>query len=494
MNRDRLPLRWKLTLWYLSLFGVIQVSLLVGAMLFRQNAIREAFQDDLRRWSAITAQRIAALDRAWSERDLERAIPMGSEFLLCAIRDRQGAILLSTGEFDAAALPPIARSADSSRYHFTTVRGEVAARLAKSTDDLRLVSLQFEDASGEPYFLHAAVSARRLRALPSLAVDLFLIGVPVGLLACGVAAWMLAARAVSPIVRMSERVSVMTPQNLDSRIDVPAADAEVARLQDELNRALRRIEIAFLAQEQFISNVSHELKTPISVLLSEAQVLLALPARDRINYREFASSVVEEMRRLGQLVESFLTLARAHHEGLARREPVSINDLVLESIHHCAPLAERAHVRLVAKLDDTTSALAEPETSGDPELLRSLIDNLVRNAIRFSPREGAVHLHVAITDGWARIEVLDEGPGVPEALHATLFDRFVQGPQRSRGGGLGLGLAIARSVADLHGGRIGLQNRPQGGCCFWVDLPLTGGANTDMPGSPADAEETVEVS
>ena len=192
MAFERLPLRWKLTIWYLSLFAVIQASLLVGAMLFRQDAISQAFHDDLRRWSALTAQRIAALDRAWSERDLVRAIPMGSEFLFCAIRNREGEILLATGEFDARRLPRLAdtQSESATRYHFSTIRGAEAARLAKSTDDLRMVSLRFQDASGEPYFLQAAVSARRLRALPSLAVDLFIIGVPVGLIACGVAAFL----------------------------------------------------------------------------------------------------------------------------------------------------------------------------------------------------------------------------------------------------------------------------------------------------------------
>lgn len=475
-----LPLRWKLTIWYLSLFGVIQASLLVAAMLFRQDAISQAFHDDLRRWSSITAQRIAALDRAWSQRDLERAIPMGAEFLFCTIRNRRGEEIVATGEFQAGQL-----STDQlmdllerdDRFSFMTVTADDAVALAQVDDELRVVALRFEDASREPYFLQGAVSAQPLRALPTLAVDLFAIGIPVGLIACGVAAWLLAGKAVAPIMRISETVRSMDPSHLEARVELQGEDAEIARLQDELNHALQRIEVAFQAQEQFISNISHELKTPVSVLLSEAQVLQAGSRKQRGRYQEFAASVEEEMRRLGQLVESFLTLARARHEGLTRREQVPLNDIVLESVQHCSPLAGRGGVRVLAHLAEASSCDGpefcnmEPEILGDAELLRAMIDNLLRNAVRFSPSGGVVEVTVRVNAGSARIEVADEGPGVPDEIHATLFDRFVQGPQETRRGGLGLGLAIARSVAELHGGTIGLSNRPSRGCVFWVQLP-----------------------
>jgi len=482
MRGRHLPLRWKLTIWYLSLFGVIQASLLVAAMLFRQDAISQAFHDDLRRWSGATAQRIAALDRAWSQRDLERAIPMGAEFLFCAIRNRSGEEIVATGDFDAQRLS-IAQLRDllkrGDRYSFMTVKPEDAVPLANVDEELRIVAVRFEDGSKEPYFLQAGVRARPLRTLPSLAVDLFMIGIPVGLVACGVAAWLLAGKAVAPINRISESVRTMSPSNLEARVELHGDDAEIARLQEELNHALQRIEDAFQAQEQFISNISHELKTPVSVLLSEAQVLQAGGGRKHSRYREFATSVEEEMRRLGHLVESFLTLARARHEGLTRRERVPLNDIVLDCMQHSKPLAERSGVRVLAELADLESCASEPELLGDPDLLRSMLDNLLRNAIRFSPRRGVVEVRVVVRDGAARIEVADEGPGVPAEIQATLFDRFVQGPKERRRGGLGLGLAIARSVAESHGGTIGQSNRPQGGCEFWVELPLVATSRSD---------------
>jgi signal transduction histidine kinase len=230
---------------------------------------------------------------------------------------------------------------------------------------------------------------------------------------------------------------------------------------------------AFEAQERFLSNISHELKTPIATLLVEAQTL------DRTDMSklgvQFVRSVEEEMRKLGKLVESFLTLTRVKDgKGLARAELVPINELVLDSVSYCSPMARQYAVKLKPELaasdDDVDAAI-----SGDPELLRTMLDNLVRNAIRFSPESGSVIIISAVRGTEAVFEVRDQGSGLPPAMLNNAFDRFVQAPEEQKQGrGHGLGLTIAQAVAELHGGKITVRNVAEGGACFTLRLPLRG--------------------
>ena len=182
------------------------------------------------------------------------------------------------------------------------------------------------------------------------------------------------------------------------------------------------------------------------------------------------------MQRLGRLVESFLTLARVrygHHEPRGKR--YGVNDLAMDAVEHCAKMADLHGVVLAAELLEDDQAL-EASVSGDPELLRTMLDNLIRNAIRFTPPGKLVDVRMEIQGGWLHVRVVDQGPGIPCDKVGAVFDRFRQGSnqQNGRAGGHGLGLAIAQGIAELHGGRIGVSDGEGGGCVFEVRLPLSG--------------------
>jgi two-component system sensor histidine kinase SenX3 len=260
---------------------------------------------------------------------------------------------------------------------------------------------------------------------------------------------------------------------LRGRIDIDPGDAEIARLQQDLNDALERLERGYRSQAQFLSNVSHELKTPVAVLLSQAQVLRAGGSPEDLT--DFAGNVEDEMRTLARLVESLLLLARVGHgKDLVRRVGVPVNDLVLEAAERSSELARSLDVPLVTNLHLTRDGDNQPEVVGDPELLRTMIENLVRNALRFTPRGEPVDLRVTCRQGEASIRVRDRGPGVPKEHLERIFEHFYQVPgERGRERGTGLGLAIARSVAELHDGRIAVRNLPGQGCEFEVRLPLS---------------------
>jgi signal transduction histidine kinase len=184
-------------------------------------------------------------------------------------------------------------------------------------------------------------------------------------------------------------------------------------------------------------------------------------------------TVEEEMMRLGNLVESFLTLTRIQSgRGPTILKRYCVNDLVFDSISDCSMMADQHRVTLVPTLL-AQEGTVDAAVVGDPDLLRTLVENLIRNSIRFSPEHSAVDIGASVHDGQAIIRVRDSGPGIPPDRLKTIFDRFAQAnDSERRGRGHGLGLTIAKGIAELHGGNVEASNRDPRGCEFVVRLNL----------------------
>jgi signal transduction histidine kinase len=476
MKHRVFSLRMKLTLWFLLIFVAIQATLTTAALSVRQRKTGEFLDTQLLKWERAISRRLAVKQPrwTWTEEYLAAAVPLDVDLEFVVIRDAEGHEVVSIGDVDTRYLPPPEPGADATaaRPHLSTIEAEQAAPLARVEEPLRLVTASFQDRGGDPYVLQAAASTAALAGLPAPGLDLLILAGPISLFAAGVAAWFLAGRAVAPMRQLGEAMRSVSPETIETRVGLERQEHEITRLQTELNEALGRLEEGYRAQERFISNVAHDLQTPIAVMITQSQVLN--PASSSLTeYEEYRRSIEEEMRRLGGLVESFLTLAQADQgEALARREPVRIPDIVVETVEHCDPEAQLYEVKLVPNIvfvDDRTDAVL----TGDPELLCAMLDNVVRNAIRFSPTRERVEIEAVCTDHEAILTVHDRGPGIPEEYLSKIFDRFVRAPVDAvRPKGTGLGLAIARSVAELHEGRIAARNAPEGGCIFEIRLPL----------------------
>ena len=298
------------------------------------------------------------------------------------------------------------------------------------------------------------------------------IATPIGLLVAAVAGWFIAGFAVRPLQRLSQIAARLRPDTLQEPIHIGSRASELTGLQSELDQMRQRLEAGYEAQERFVANVSHEIKTPIATVLTEAQTLpKAVPLQPEV--RQFIESTQDEMRRLGRLVESFLLLTRVRHgkplQSTARA--VSINEIVMDSVQHCWKMAEQYEVRLIPEL------AAEDERDlklhGDPDLLRTMVDNLIRNAIRFSPKNEAIPVLIKRSADEVCVCVRDRGPGISPELADKIFDRFSQAKSEEKlGRGSGLGLEIAQGIAELHGGRIVVTNLEGSGCEFCATLPL----------------------
>jgi len=321
-------------------------------------------------------------------------------------------------------------------------------------------------------------SVVRLRAeMRSFAGRLFFIGAAVlgiGLLG----GWWSSSRIVRPIRHMANTASQISASNLSQRIEPRELDAELAELAVVLNGTFKRLETAFAQLNRFTADASHELRTPLAVIRSHVELALSRP-RTADEYRRTLDTCLRSTARMTAIVDGLLTLARADAGRLELpREPVDLSALASEVVTLLKPLASERGVTLIV---DITPAVV----GGDPMALARVVSNLIENAIRYNRPAGKVLVRLVISGGQAVLSIKDTGIGIPPTDRPHIFDRFYRVDQaRSReSGGAGLGLAICKTIAEVHGGDIHYRARTHEGSEFRVTLPLSNGRTStcDLP-------------
>jgi two-component system OmpR family sensor kinase len=307
-----------------------------------------------------------------------------------------------------------------------------------------------------------------LHGLRRIAWQLGLIGL--GVFSAGlVGGWWLSSRAVRPIVAMSKTVSGIDAGSLSRRLDLRGVDTELGGLGTLINTMLERLEESFEQQVRFTADASHELRTPLAVILSQVELALSRP-REAPAYRESLEACSRAARRMKSLVEDLLTLARADSGKLELRvEPIDLARIAEAGAGLLEPLAEKRRVRI--RLETKPTPL-----KGDPERLAQVFTNLLSNAIQYNREGGEVIVSVRDEDGSAIIVVEDTGSGIPESELPFVFDRFyrVDAARSRESGGIGLGLAICRSIVEAHGGTIKVSSNVDRGSTFTLAIRREG--------------------
>jgi heavy metal sensor kinase len=286
-----------------------------------------------------------------------------------------------------------------------------------------------------------------------------------GIAGAFVVGWRLAGHALRPVGQITEQAEGIEAGNLGQRITAHARTAEFQGLVAVLNRMLDRLDAAFEYHKRFIADASHELRSPIAAVRGHLEVVRR---RERSNaeYKEAIDVALEETYRLQALAEDLLTLARRDagvlDPGMQR---LRLADVVAEVIEDHQSLAEAKRLTVESEL------ALDVVVSGDSDLLRRLVRNLIDNAIKHTPIGGDISLRVGRSNGMAWLEVSDTGPGIAPEHLPHLFDRFYRAdPSRDRSRGTGLGLAIAWAIAEGHGGRLTARNTAAGGAAFRLEL------------------------
>ena len=285
------------------------------------------------------------------------------------------------------------------------------------------------------------------------------------LLAAGGGFW-LARGALRPVALMAEESRRITDRTPGSRLTAPRSRDELSVLAEAFNDLLGRLERALAQQRQFMADASHELRTPVSVARTAIEVSLARSGRIEAEYRDSLGVVGEQMRRLSRLVEDMFTLARADVAPLPlEAERLYLDELVAGCVREARLLGADKGVGLA------WSGPQDLEVDGDERRLRQMLMNLLGNAVRHTPPGGSVEVELAAHAGGVEISVSDSGGGVPEAERERIFERFVRLDASRGSDGAGLGLPIARVIAEAHGGSLALARSGASGSTFLVRLP-----------------------
>jgi signal transduction histidine kinase len=305
---------------------------------------------------------------------------------------------------------------------------------------------------------HNFFSGRQFNVGPAL---VFLGAVLIAL----VLGWLIAGRFLRPLRTITATAQDISASNLSRRLDITGRDNEFAQLGGTLDDLFGRLEASFQAQRHFVANASHELRTPLTAERTLLQLALADPDASAETLRSTCQQVLALGEQQERLIEALLTLASSER-GIAQWEPIDLAEIAGKAIMNGRQDADRRGIRVDA-------TLTEAPATGDPSLADSLVANLVDNAIRHNFDGGRIEISTATADGQAALAIGNTGPVIPPGEVDRLFQPFQRlGTERiGHGGGNGLGLAIVRAIAGVHGATVTATPRPDGGLDVTVSFP-----------------------
>ena len=463
--------RARLTLWYVSSLAATLVVSIALIYLLLARALYARLDDTLHAVVQIAQTSLANdLNEGQDAADAARstASELASRQTLLAIYDGRGRLLAEAGREDdiAIVLPPVDDIPTSEDRLDTIVE-------ADDLDDrhrlaLRRVTIPSFEVE---YIIVAGTSLEptdeELESLRGILAYL----VPAALIVAGIGGWFLAGRSLSPVVAMADRARRIGVENLGERLPVANPRDELGRLAETFNGMLARLEASMIQQRQFMADASHELRTPVTTARTAASVALQQPSRPEPDYRETLAIIEQETTRLSRIVDDMFTLARADAGSYPMRHtPMYLDEVCDEVVRASRVVASTRHISI------TESTVRPAPFTGDEDLIRRLIVNLLDNAVRYAPAHGSVRVALDRNGAGYTIAVSDDGPGIPAAVQPRIFERFyrVDAARSHADGGAGLGLALARWIARAHGGDVVLATSSSLGSTFVITLPAPG--------------------
>ncbi|MFE4727312.1 sensor histidine kinase [Microbacterium sp. NPDC056736] len=411
---------------------VVAAALVAGALAF-YGILSSSIRDAAVRGAEARAEQLAA--RVDTE-GLSAVTELEDDIV--QVLDDDGRVVAASEEADGGDLP------DGEGASLATFDGEPMLVVREDLDDgALLLAVSIEDDQG------------------TLATVALLLAVAVAGVTGLVAAitWWVVGRALRPVARIRAEVDDITADRLDRRVAVPASGDEIAALAGTMNRMLDRLDAAATAQRRFVSDASHELRSPLATIRQHSELAQLHP--DATSVDDLAGVVHDEGLRMQELVDALLLLTRLDEQAALREDLVDLDDLAL---------AEVRRLRAGGATVDG-SGIRAARVRGDARLLGQLVRNLADNAARHA--RSAVAIGVTGRGAEVVLTVDDDGAGVPPDERDRIFERFVRLDEaRARdAGGSGLGLAIVRAIAEAEGGGVRVEDSPLGGARFSVVLP-----------------------
>ncbi|HUI10163.1 MAG TPA: ATP-binding protein [Bacteroidota bacterium] len=458
-------LRFVLTLWYSVVLLVALFLFGAAVYIYLQRAQEASLRSDLleevdwiSRLVDIDRKRIAGGEIEALSDDVERRIT--DHFLanprnyIVILESSSGNMLFESGKGEeahaaAGGIPP-------GRTAFMTLL------------DIHGAPVQAAARRDDPFIIQVAYTQGASRAVLGRLLSIFAVLTPVVLFLSVSGGWLMAGIVLRPIRDVSERARNITASNLSGRIPPRAVQDELGELIATINDMIARLEDSFRNIREFSLSIAHELKTPLTILKGESELALAHPLTPG-EAQDLASMYLEETSRLSRIVDDLLTLARVESGQMSLAvEPVELHRL-LEDIHEDA-LILASGKQMTVTMDQNDEA----RLVGDPVRLRQLFRALISNAVRYTDAGGTIRIRSRRLEAEAIVSIEDTGIGIPPESLGKIFERFyrVEEARTRARGGSGLGLALARWIAEAHRGSIDVRSTPGEGSCFTVHLPL----------------------
>jgi two-component system, OmpR family, sensor kinase len=477
-----MSIRTKLTIWYTSALALVLIAFGVGVYLIQTVAMVRQLEVSLRQAAdsaaivfrtrgttisvdnntgGATRQLLPDLDPFSSSQLFVALISIKSE-IIAVSSNLSSDTGITVKPLDPATVQKlIATPSTTGDDVFGTMRART------NTPSLYVLTRQINDNAGTPVgFIQVASSMEMIETAQRVLFFTLLALGSLGLLISAIVGAFLARRALRPVDRITQTaLAIYRAENLDSRVPTTTAEDEVGRLGAAFNEMLDRLSRLFNAQQRLVADVSHEMRTPLTVIRGNVDLLNAMGCADI----ESLEALKRESDRMTRMVGDLLLLSQADTGQMPMQlQPTQLAPLVAD--------VERSG-RVLAGERKTITAVCDPEliVLADADRLKQVLLNLTDNAIKHTPSGGNVHIEASgVFNGFARIAVSDTGPGIPEADLPHIFERFYRvDKSRSRErGGSGLGLSIAQKIAEAHKGRITVSSKSGKGTTFDVYIPL----------------------
>lgn len=459
--RYRIPIRLRLTLWYVLLLAITFITFAVYLVARFEHSLKSAIDSSLQ----ITVSRTIS---SFDEEDYfeTKKLVFENAGQTQAVTPTFAMRLLSfDGDvWDTYGLAQSVPNWGPLEAGYTTQSG------TGEENEWRILIQPVKDSHGET--IGWVQAAQYLESVADTVQDLrdqLLFGIPLILLFAGLGGYFLASRALQPIEKITDTAQEITAQNLSRKIDYRGSTDEVGRLAQTFDQMLERLQSAFERERRFTGDAAHELRTPLTVLKGQIEVSLNR-RRNPAEYEKKLHELSGQADRLIRLSNALLFLSRSDQNQLEFEVvPVNLQELLDVLIEQFLPLAQEKGLRINTDIPANISA------RGDSDHLIRLFMNLFENALKYTPAGGEISVTALKKSHEVEVAIHNSGPGIPQEHLSHLFERFyrVDSDRSSQTGGSGLGLAIAHEIVHMHGGEIEAHSTSGQGVTVFVRLPLS---------------------
>jgi signal transduction histidine kinase len=349
-------------------------------------------------------------------------------------------------------------------YDLSSVNNFITIQL--DTYEYRCYLTPFKTWRGDIYTLVVITSLDKLYESLAQLRYLFILIVPISIIVAGFIGFLIARRAFKPVRAITETAAIISSSNLDRRVPIGKTQDELFKLAETINDMINRLDITIKSQQRFIADSSHDMRTPLTIIKTELELLLPDPDLSP-KVKESLNRAIQEINRLNNLTDSLLILARADsHQLKLNKKNFRIDELIIDCLKQLDNIAKNKNIHFLVNINNPL------EISADEGLLRRVLTNVIDNALKNSPENNTIKMNVQDDDRFCEIMVNNQGKIIPAELLPNIFDRFKRADLSRTTAGFGLGLSIAKTIIELHNGFIKIESNIKDGTSVHILIPI----------------------